>query len=144
MNIELDSPEIREASIGKLLEQLREDASKHDEKSVEARSNTILMDVLPQFYRALDRERRRLAEEITTDQGLGVPAKDSKAIDRFLMVMTMPLINMAFSTVQTVVPQGHGRVTMQHAVFGNIVDNFRLNVMDMLRQPRGANGSQGH
>lgn len=134
-----DTPEVREHAIGKMLEVLRENMAKAPEDSIDARCAAILMDVLPGFYRALDRERMRFMAEVQRDSALGVAAKDSKAMDALLMVMTLPLINMVVSTVRTMVPSDDVWPSkrcrdLRTIILGNLLDNFRLNVYAMVNQ----------
>ena len=67
--VTLDTTATREDGIGKMLETLRANMAKAPEGSMEARIAAILMDVLPGFFRALDRERIRFTRDLLAERG---------------------------------------------------------------------------
>ena len=138
--VTLDSHADREVSLGRMLETLRENAAKAPEGSLEARVANILMDVLPGFFRALDRERRLFGIELVAERAMGANSREGRALDAILMVMAMPLINMLTSTVITLIPCPHESnyckrcQDLRGVVFANLMDNINANVRaEMLR-----------
>jgi len=148
--VTLDTTATREDGIGKMLETLRANMAKAPEGSLEARIAAILMDVLPGFYRALDRERIGFTKDLLAEQALGIPASEGAALDTMLMVMVMPMINMLSATVITLVPCIHKSnyckrcQDLRGAIFANMLENLNQNVREALLRHSQFGAGDGH
>jgi hypothetical protein len=136
----LDTPELREKTIGHMVEQLQGELAAAVAGSVEARSAAMLTDIMPVYIRALDRERRVFEKAIHTD---------AECVNDMLLVTTQTLINMLGATLMTMVRCGHGGnpcetcVDIRMALLRNVMENLFVGVASAVTSPIEV-GRNGH
>lgn len=116
-----NTPEEREAAIVEMLADLSQARDAFEGGSIDERGISLLMALMPEFVRGLDRERIMFFKECKSGSA-------EETIDDHLMVMALPLVNMLGSIISTLVP-GNGsvrqveriRLKMLNHVVGNIV-----------------------
>jgi hypothetical protein len=126
--IELNTPESREATIEDMREHLRANLSAVPADGPEARAIALLIDVMPGFIRALDRERVQFVEEIRAAKRDGREATGT--LDEHLMVLALPIVNMLGSVVVTMVPHSNPKADaemcerIRQKMFHHLIDNI--------------------
>lgn len=126
----LDGKQPEQVSINELVSRLTADLAKSEEGSMEARMTTALIDMMPGFIRAFERERRLFNE--------GRKARDKDALDKQLQVLTLPIVNMLVSVVVTIFPKdAHSRGALTAHIFDNLFRAVKLEVIEEYGHGRG-------
>jgi hypothetical protein len=146
----LDAGEDREISVQKMIETLQTRVAELPADSADSRCAAILLDVMPGFVRALDRERSTFQAQVRGNREHG--RKSTDPLDTHMMVMTLPLVNMLGTTLMALVPCLHDedpcqrceelRVSMMQHVLMNIERGVRAYVTNSV--PRNADGERLH
>lgn len=118
----LDTPELREKTIGHMLDQLKSELKSTPKGTVEARTFAVLAEVMPPFIRALDRERKVFETAVRTE--------GSEAVNDMLMLITQVMINMLGATLMTMVRCTHPVapceecIDVRMALLRNVIENL--------------------
>lgn len=129
----LDTPELREKTIGHMLAQFKAELKSARKGTVEARTYALLAEVMPHFIRALDRERTAFEAAIR--------AAPDECVNDMLMVTTQLLINMLTATLMTMVRCSHAEnpcetcMDVRMALLRNVLENLFTGTASCITMP---------
>lgn len=139
-------------SVEQMIANLRKRIAGLPPNHTDARCAAILLDVMPGFIRSLAREQLAFTAQTRADLKNGLQASETGTLDDFLIVMTLPLVNMLGTVLTALVPCRHGddpcqnceelRVVMMDHVLINLERGVRAYVTNAIE--RNHNGHKLH
>lgn len=121
-----------EAGIARLVKSLKTDLKMQEAGSLDARMIAALLDIMPGFARALERERALYNDRER--------ASDKDVLDNHLQVLTLPVVNMIGSIILTLAPDN---AHLRSVLVAHIFDNVFRGVNDKMHEDEAING-RGH
>lgn len=137
----LEDDETRELSINQMLLTLRADLQRSEQGSPDARTTAVMIEMMPPFVRALDRERMLYWKNIKAK------GYDKDALDEHLQVLIVPMVNMISSVLMTFAPTEARRpgpecMKVRNVLAQHIFDNMFRGVSFALET--GGDHGRGH
>jgi hypothetical protein len=133
----LDGSPESELSVTQMIDELRLKVATLPDDSLEARSSQALLDIMPGFIETLDRERKTFSKHVKVEQAKRL--KNGEALNRHLMVLTIPIVNMLGALLLTLVPCDHDKPCphceqIQGHLLNNLMTNIELGVRGYLAE----------